>query len=406
MLYSGRARIVGLLVFLLATVNPGWAAVVRLVADSPGQYRVEGEDLDGVASIYLLITYDPTTLQLSSVTQGAMLQEMVFAGNPNQPGRVRIGAVGTQAISGSGILARLSGTVEKFPTVILGLTAKLSDSSGRPLPVQIQYPETSPIENQTQVETSPSRDIADTSFPSSTSQSRSGLISVGKVDLPVPWGSSETVSPPVSERLEPYVALTPGQDPRRRKKINEVLRKTERPYTPYTEKKQVRISSILEIFETYEGSRTLVKMALLFKRDTLGLQQRPEILLADGETPVVIEFPAKGDKEPSIALKNARLLWAGSVGEGRFLVRCIPEKGALSAKILFLGSKEMMKVPLTVVPSVLLAGIEVKKEEPLPKLDLDGDGEKNWRDDYILVANLLVQLEADKNEGVSAKMGQ
>ena len=139
-------------------------------------------------------------------------------------------------------------------------------------------------------------------------------------------------------------------------------------------------------------------MAELFLWQSTGFWQRPAVLLADGKNALEIEFPAKTTGPPSFVLQNARQLRARLIDGGRVQVRCIPEKGASSAKILFLGSEALLEIPLTVAPPISIDGIAVEAEELLPKLDLDGDGQSNWRDDYILVANLLARAQQKKTE--------
>lgn len=388
-----------LIAVFLATAVPNWAAVVRLVEEAPGLYRIEGEALDRVASLDLVVDYDASTLQLSSASPGALLQGMLFAGNPNQPGRVRIGAVGTETISGSGILVTLGGTVKSSLAVILSLTAKLSDPSGWSLPVRIEYPKPSSIERQNPPDTHPIQEPVSPSSPLSSGQSGSRSISTGKIDLPSPWATDESEpSRPVDEP-KPYVELSPEHRPQPRA----VQKRSDRPSEPYVEKQQVEFPAIQELFKHYEGPRTLAEMAQLFNRESVELQQQPGILLADGVSSLEVMFPVKGDENPSFALLNARLLKARTTDEGQILIRCIPEKDALTAKILFLGSKEMVEIPLTVTPPVSIAGMEIHKEGPLPKLDLDGDGKSTWEDDYILVANLLAQGEVSEIQWMKLK---
>lgn len=388
---------------LVATATPSWAAVVRLLDEGSGQYRIEGEGLDGVAALDMSVNYDSSTLQITKVSQGTLLQGMMFVANPNQLGRVRIGAVSTQSISGSGILASLSGSVKSSSAVVLSFTVKLSDSSGESLPVRTEFPSPSQIGSLPDPATLPTETLPESAGApeegqvgsnSSTAlrQGTSSLVAAELVNLPAPWEARESESPQPAEPSIPYVDPPSGYDPR----AQNDSKSSEQPSVPYVEKQQFEFSSILETFEKYEGPRTLAALALLFERETSTIQQRPAILLADGDGSIEIDLLMMSATEPSIALKNARLIRTGFVDENRFVVRCIPEKGAMSAKLLFLGTEEIVAIPLTVAPLISLAGFDVNLDEPLPKLDLDGDGGSNWRDDYILVANLLVQERVAK----------
>jgi hypothetical protein len=369
---------------LLATAAPSWAAVVRLLENFPGNYRIEAEGLEAVAAFDLTLYYDPATLLISSVTQGAMLQGAMFAANPNQPGLVRIGVAAIQPISGSGTLATLGGAVKGSSPVILSLSAKLADEDRRSLPVSIGPLPSSGFDDSSESEHADAGEQTDS--PSSTTGSRdsSGSVSVGKV-IVSPWGAEEPVTLQPTEIDEPYEPLPEEAEA----SAQEISPEREQPSTPYVEKRQFGFTSVLEAFEVYDGPRTLTDMGALFQRETAGFEQYPAIVLADGETSAEIELWVESAKEPSIALKNARLLKAKFVAENRFLVRCIPKGGAMSSKVLILGGERIVAIPLTVAPPVPLAGLDVQPDEPLPKIDLDGDGESTWRDDYILVANLL-----------------
>ena len=69
----------------------------------------------------------------------------------------------------------------------------------------------------------------------------------------------------------------------------------------------------------------------------------------------------------------------------------------MSSQLFILGAEQILVIPLTVAPPVSVAEMDVRPEASLPQLELDGDGKRTWRDDYILVANLLKQeLNAKK----------
>ncbi len=317
----------------------------------------------------------------------------LFAGNSNQPGQIRIGAVGTQPISGSGILARVNGTEQGSAVVFLGFTAKLSDSSGKSIPVRtaisIITKNESPADSAAPPIDQPVDQPVDSSPPTRGAGSVT-YVSRGQGNAPSPRSTTE--SPPPVENSTPGADSLPSQEVP--PQIDSAI--AERPSVPYIDKQTLTFLSVLEAFESYDGPRTFAGMSALFKNDSSPLQQRPEILLADGKTPVEIRFPLTGKKELSSELKNARLIRSGFVDENLVVVRCIPEDGATSAKIFLLGGEELIEIPLTVAPRISLAGLAVKPEEILPKLDVDSDGESTWEDDYILVANLLDNEQKSK----------
>jgi hypothetical protein len=377
---------------VMMTVVHAWSTVVRLVEEAPGQYRVDGESLAGVSSVDLTIDYDPASLSLSGATQGELLQDTLFAVNANLPGQVRIGAVGTRSLSGSGTLASLQSSAKVSPPVILGFTAKLTDADGQSLPVQTaislytEEPET-PLETEEQ------------NSSSSSSRARSAQqVSTGPISNASPWSwqdnNHETKSTVSVSSYETAPQLTTSS--------GTAANRSALRMKPLVQKAGVIYPSIFELFTQYQGPRSLVAMGEVFFAEQPDLQQRPRIALSDGQSPVEIEIPVDYDPVFGVALSNAKLLWSRTTNDGRWVVRCLPDAGAVSVRVLLLNSKELKELSLTIVPPVSLGELGLSKEQPLPRFDLNGDGDMTSEDDYILVGNLLARWDARRKKTSSA----
>lgn len=346
------------------------AATLSVVEESSGYFRIDGADLADVAALDLSVSYDAATLRISQVTAGDLLQGMLFAGNAGISGSVKIGAAGSKAVSGSGVLARLSGATLRDPVVISSFAARLYDSVGKDIPAR------------TRISLLSTSTGAAAETATSTSVGTSGSVSTR---------ASETLPAVPKEQAGAGSAETPTAQPdvgQERDSATPAL-----PWELTTEgsdKARVGLVSARERFAAFTGKRTLAELAPLFRNDSKVTVQTPAILLTDGTTPLELVVFLTARQKPSVALKNARLLQAKFLDDKRFLVRCLPAAGAVAAHIVLLDAQRMLTIPLTVAPPVTVPPI-TEPDAPLPPLDLDGDGRSTWKDDYILVANLLAR---------------
>lgn len=363
----------GLILFGLLLVMPGTvlAATLSLVEESSGYFRIEGAELESVAAIDMTINYDPASLRINQVTAGALANGMLFAGNAQNAGLVKIGAAGTRPASGGGVLARLVGAATGAQVSVSNFAAKLYDANGKSLPVKTRI-------DLLPVIYSPSTEESEASETSTSG----GGVGLSSVTLPTPKGGSDA---------EPSGAGVPSETPS--PLLPEIERGVAAPLAISTEgsgKALLKPVAVRERFAKFTGQRTLAGMTPLFDNANENLEQRPAILLSDGITPLELRLRLAARQKPSVALRNAKLLQAKFDADGYYLVRCLPTAGADIAAVILLDAQRLLTIPLTVAPPVAIPTIPDEKT-PLPQLDLDGDGQHSWRDDYILVANLLAK---------------
>lgn len=431
----------------MALDGTGRAATVVISPGGAGTFVVRALDFENVAAIDLTVDYDPATLANIQVIRGTFLDGALVAANPNLLGRVRLAAIRSQSLNGSGAIATLSG----FPQSgslgkVLSLSAKLTDPRGNPLPVQIEVdnpaePDIQSNETKTEGEavggtggetedasgtTGPRVADADTepdfienplemgeidssetpsdsgtaektSSTISTISVRSGTAGSGSITFPssveaVPEKEeergAEEVYPPTG--LEGHVA--PG-----RTDSNNGLMIGKNPFWESdgpSIRRFVAVESALERFRKYEGERNFREMTDLFKASLVGgLRQTPEIAISDGSSPVRLAIAdGNGDRQPSFAISNARLLWSGPGEGGGWLVDILPKRGSWEVRLLALFGDTVVEIPLTVVPPIPLnlGGSEDDSEgENSPLFDLNGDGIRDYIDDYIFTASFI-----------------
>jgi hypothetical protein len=171
---------------------------------------------------------------------------------------------------------------------------------------------------------------------------------------------------------------------------------------------------VLEHFRVYRGKRTPAALCDLFTSSTKAYRarQRPEILLSSGAATVSISFvlPSPSGSAPNFAFNGARLLSYTQIKADEWLIEALPETGVLKAEMLVLTDSETLEVPLVVAPP-LPAGTDLSEKgftaflggaDPaaVPQTDLNGDGRRDYLDDYIFTANYLARKNANTSEAV------
>lgn len=161
--------------------------------------------------------------------------------------------------------------------------------------------------------------------------------------------------------------------------------------------------SILSRFREATEARTpSACMALFNEPVTQGFSQTPLIGISDGETIITLSVHAPEDDSvtPLFVLKGARLLSLQRETDGFWTVKALPDKGASEAFLTVVSGPGSVVYPLTLVPRIIIkpAGTGPVSETdfaaflagaPGTTQDLNGDGKRDYMDDYIFTANYL-----------------
>jgi hypothetical protein len=179
---------------------------------------------------------------------------------------------------------------------------------------------------------------------------------------------------------------------------------------------------VVDRFREFTGDRTPKNLvSLVLAGEGKGVTQKPVPSLSDGATAVRITVePARaGDAAPNIVLSGARMTGM-TRGEGNaWRIDVVPDKGAHLATLTVSHNGIITEFPLTVAPpsGIDLDGSGKVNEADFalflkerggvnaPRFDLNGDGARNYLDDYIFTANYIVQtgLKKDAKEDSPAK---
>jgi hypothetical protein len=169
-----------------------------------------------------------------------------------------------------------------------------------------------------------------------------------------------------------------------------------------------RQPSVLERFRDYNGERTpAALMALFDQKLTIGFRQDPPVVLSDGKTVVRFRFVSTPEREniSDVALTGARVVAAMKDPEttNTWIIVALPEKGTDEAAMALLQRGVLMVFPAAVAPQLdidLNKSGDVTEEDfrmflnergtlRAPAYDLNGDGVRDFRDDYLFTANYL-----------------
>ena len=395
-----------------------FGAVLTVSSTGNGTFAVQGAGLVDVAGINATIIYDTATLANPRVSQGGLITGAMMVPDTNSPGTIRIVIVTTQKISGNGSIASIrfdkkggsSGT-------ILSLNAKMISVNGVSLPVQTQV-------NNPAVESVPSDTTNTTATTGTTTQtSRAapdntstapGPKYLGQSGVNLPSETGETIQQEQAPEASPNQVSPEGNETQtlapETESQTEPKNSNPQPSASVPGKKFVVYKSVLDRFREYNGENSVKSLVALFTKETMpGISQEPDIGLSDGKTSVTVSVraPATGIVAPNFVLKGAKLVSMKMDGD-TWVIQALPDRNVYQAAITILNSGSMVEVPLTVAPlidsKIFTTGtldeaafnlfIKERGTEKAPRFDLNGDGVRNYIDDYIFTANFIVKRDS------------
>lgn len=187
------------------------------------------------------------------------------------------------------------------------------------------------------------------------------------------------------------------------------------PKTPEPERKKTMMyKSVLERFREFKGEKTPQALIALFASGGSEGRQNPPLVLSDGKTTVKVVLELHSNGEDNNFLLDGASLVSLSNKEGNYwIAELLPDKNVLEATISVPRNNQWRVAPLTIAPprDVTVYGFSGKSAETdfelylkergtakTPRFDLNGDGRRDYIDDYIFTANYLARQQvAGKN---------
>ena len=407
-----------------------YAGTISLAPAGGASFNVLANGFTAPSGFHLVVNYDSARLANPRVVQGSLTTGAMFIANPNVAGSVQFAVVSPRPMQGSGTVATITFDQTGDSAGTLSVSGTVINVSGKNLPVSFSGWSASPGTDSTPTgvagtETNPSTNPTTnpTTNPSTspttnptTSPSTNPTVTTGgtSTGFPVTGGSLTMPSDDaaVRDRREAPAQPQPTQ-PAGGENAAPPAAGSDAALAPdaTVAKKKVQadlprpVQSVLEKFRLFAGEKTPQNLMALFDPEQGSpFSQSPAICITDGKTSVqVLVTKVSGDKAPNFAFNHAHYQSIKQVGDGEWQIGVLPDKGALNASISMLTDGVQQEIPLTVAPRVNIdldkSGtvteadfrlfLKTRGTDAAPKYDLNGDGKRDYQDDYIFTANYL-----------------
>lgn len=406
------------LAILPCIAAPAEAALISISSSGNGVFVLQGISLADVGGIEATIGYDTATLAKPRVVQGGLVSGGMFVANTNSPGTVRIVVISApKVIAGSGVVATITfDRLGESAGKILSLNAGLirPDSSQLPAPqIAINNPSESVTAETTPKTEQPTGTSTTTTSPADTAVTGQGSAAPGTITIPGETGETPKQQP---------AKEIPQEQPAAEAKVGETGETAPAPGSPAAkpEVKNTVYPSVLERFRTFKGEKSPKSLAALFDEAAIpGVKQEPAVALTDGTTNVTVSIliQSAGKETPSFTLKGAKLV-SLKPGKDAWVLEALPDRKGYEAAITVQHNSSTTEIPLIVAPPLDAGSVPGGKldeagfnlflkergTDKKPRYDLNGDGVRNYLDDYIFTANFIVKRDAAKK--ASTRMQQ
>jgi len=425
---AGKSVVFCILIGMLVLMSGyAQAASVGITSGGGGVFYLQGYSMDGVAGMYITVSYDANSISNPTVVPGTLISNQggLLSSNTAKTGSITMAAITSTSFSGNGVIANLTFTRNskvalKIPTVMVtGINSA-----------------TNPVEISTVTETTDSSASTDGSTETVTpvNENNDTKTDSGSTDttptsttIPSTWLGSVSVStgtPLEAEKKDevkkPEVAAADAlKESSPPAETGDGGREQGQPAEPKSEKakepKFLAYKGVLETLKTYTGPRQPKEILDLFGQQSKGYRQEPPVFLADGKGVLKVKItpPHDAASAPNVAInKEAQLVSFRRGDENSWVVELRPKKGAYQVVLTYFVDDIITEIPLTVAPL-----LESYNGKPFAKLteadfrqflarggtpadlkaaDLNGDGAVDAVDDYFFATNYLVQTAAAK----------
>lgn len=366
-------------------------------------FILTGANLEDVSKLQVAIGYDASTLSNPRLVSITSFSGARVAVDSDSPGALRLTITADTPMNGKGSLAKIDFySSGNSAGTISSLNGQIYGANGTSLSAMFEYTNPTPPLDPT--------DLDD--IPMIEEREKNGQSYMG--------GDVTYLPPEAAKALEQSEKTPETKDEDASAAGNSAEKDAESKEKPDTEKAEDpgAVLNVLERFRLFKGERTAKNLMALFDAaPNMPFIQEPHILLADGKNEVQVTIAkVSSGKTPSFAFTSARYVYGKKLSKSEWLVVAKADKGALNSNILMLDNEVLRDIPLTVSPKVrvdLITPGKVSKADftlylknrgtaKAPLFDLNGDGKRDYQDDYIFTANYLVALEKQKTKAVEA----
>lgn len=319
------------LLFALAGTRPTFAEMtLHVTSGNDGVFILDGDNVDGVVAMDLMITYDATFLSnpRAELQGGTLTDVFVYS-----PGVLTVKTFRDDP----DMMFQLQLSFEKSsdaPGGITNVTATVRDTAGRSIQVPVNIIQFIPAQSESPESRSDS-DASAASFTEAGVRNETSMdnkinkvISDGAQDIGPETDANSSMIEPAANLEDSAIAV--------------------RTAPPIKGEK-----SVLQRFEEFSGAKGLKELAALFERPgPEEITQEPAIALSDGKTPVGIKLTLQpGERHaPDIALLDAKFVSLQKSGEKSWGITMVPNKGAWKVILIVSTGRETIEFPLVVAP--------------------------------------------------------
>jgi hypothetical protein len=406
-----QALTAGVAFIFFAAQTAFGAAVITVSSTGSGLFAVQASGMEGAGALDLVLNYDTASLANPRVTQGSLISGAIMAVNVNIPGTIRAAIIRTTGITGSGTLLTIAFDRQgEAAGTIIGMTAKLADTKGQSLQASVQ------IVNP--AETASAGNGASDFFGNTASQQQTTVAQTAQTStplIPIPIIVTKT-DEDAKSKTEQLAKVLPDQPTAPHEPVTSTTGRKEQTIVADAPAQKKKLSAVytrktvLALFRDCREEKTPKTLTGLFDQEPLiGFRQDPLVALSDGKSPVTVRFISTPTRTGTddLVLTRAKLLSAkkDTDATNTWIVTLLPEVGADAASLSVPQDDLLMVFPLVVAPKVKLPskkpGMVTEADFVLflknrgtiksPRHDLNHDGARDFKDEYIFTANYLAE---------------
>lgn len=382
---------------------------------SGSTYILKGTNLDGINGLDITVKYDSTVLSSPRVdtVSGGLLANAIVQSNPNAADGIRIVALSASGFKGSGSLVTITFNNSSDTPAINQMIVKAINVQGVKLPINVDWVRAQADNSGNSSPSSNTPYINPGGGPTTTVVTGSGASGIqpvigGSVSMPTQESAAKDRKESTAPSSEIPPVTTPAISARENASAPQEPREQMAAPKP-AEPPAPPVPSVLERFRVFAGELSLKNLTALFDRsDATNFVQDPPIFIADGKQTVKVTISkVRGEKSPNFTFSSARYVSLTEAGEGAWLVEVRPDKDVTRASIVMVVNGITQEFPLTVAPKTAVdldkdgkvtqadaqLFLSTRGTAKAPKYDLNGDGKRDYLDDYIFLANYLVERE-------------
>ncbi|UTG93920.1 hypothetical protein [Geobacter sulfurreducens] len=425
---AAHLLIIGLV--LVCWLESAPAAGITIKATGEGIYGIDVAALDDIAVVDLEVGYDTLNFDAPRIDRGAALpSDVSFITNTAIPGELRVILKRSRAITAGGRIAVLRfQPIGETPGRLLSAHARLITTKGvsHALPVGVvnalPKPSVGPGSITDKISggtgsPSPLDTAAGDMTPSPVASGGSGSRNTpgdryagrGGADATVTFADSSPgeAKPAAAPPGSPSPAATPAVPDMASQPAEQAATRATADQARAVPAQTIVYGRVLDRFSEVRGETAAALVALFTPPAGQKVTQQPQVAISDGRTVVTlrVELPRSFEGTPVFAVTRAKTLSWEQDGEGTWTVRVLPDADTLDAVFVTYFGEGLIQYPLVVAPALTrLPGgapaldeagfalfLKERAREGKPRFDLNGDGTRDYRDDYLFTANFIAR---------------